>query len=61
MGNKYNPYFNQSGYADPTAYHAIKEASKDERMREVIRVLKSVAHLSGFEIVEIQIKRKERK
>jgi len=34
MGNKRNPKYNQSGYADPTAYEAISNVIKEEEGEE---------------------------
>ena len=43
---------NGSGYKDPTAEKAIKNAMRHkERVLKVIKTLQSVAHLAGFEIV----------
>ena len=62
MGNKYNPYFNQSGYADPTAYQALKPIIKEEteierKANELIKVLKYVANNAGFDFIgRIEIK-----
>lgn len=57
-----NPYFNNEGYADPTAYagarNIIKEENETEkRAFELIKVLKFIVRLSGFELIErIKIK-----
>lgn len=45
---------NGSGYADPTAYKAIRNVTKESRERlagKVVKTLQNVAHLAGFEIV----------
>jgi len=52
-----NPYFNDEGYADPTAYartkNIIKEDSETEkRASELIKVLKFIIRSTGFELIE---------
>lgn len=52
-----NPYYNNEGYADPTAYagtrNIIKEESKTEkRASELIKVLKFIIRSTGFELIE---------
>lgn len=52
-----NPYFNSERYADPTAYagtkNIIKEESETERRAsELIKVLKFIIRLAGFELIE---------
>ena len=60
--NKNNPYYNNEGYADPTAYYGTKEIIKedDERERkaaELIKVLKFIIRSTDFELIErIKIK-----
>lgn len=62
---KKNPYFNHEGYADPTACHAIKNATKEEehiekQVGEIIHIVKVLCDLTGFEIVgRIKIKHKK--
>lgn len=57
-----NPYYNNEGYADPTAYagtkNIIKEESETERRAsELIKALKFIIRLTGFELIErIKIK-----
>lgn len=57
-----NPYYNSEGYADPTAYAATKKLIKEEneterRASELIKVLKFIIRLSGFELIgRIKIK-----
>lgn len=47
-----NPYFNQSGCADPTAYHALKNLSDEEKkVNFLIKVLKYIIRESGFELL----------
>ena len=43
---------NKEGYADPTAYQAIKNIDREKRIRELVTVLKWIAGIAGFEIVE---------
>jgi hypothetical protein len=65
QGNKNNPFYNQSGYADPTAYHAMKSVSREERELEkkahnLMNVLKLIADWAGFEFIgRIQLKHKK--
>ena len=45
-------FFNSEGYADPTPYKAIKAAEElDKRVSALIKVIKAIAALSGFEII----------
>lgn len=47
-----NPYFNQSGRADPTAYRALKNLSDEEKkVNFLIKVLKYIIRESGFELL----------
>lgn len=51
-----NPYYNQSGCADPTAYKAVKAVSKEDAALEgrknfLIKVLKYIINNSGFELI----------
>jgi hypothetical protein len=65
MGNNKNPFFNQSGYADPTAYHGLKpiiqeEQELDKKVHNLINVLKFIVEWAGFEFIgRIQIKDKK--
>lgn len=44
---------NASGYFDPTAYEAIKNADKDaKKLRVLLQAIKSICDLADFEIVE---------
>lgn len=43
---------NKEGYADPTAYQAIKNVEREKRIRELVTVLKWISNVAGFEIVE---------
>ena len=55
-----NPFYNSEGYPDPTAYACIKEENELEgRVNVLIKALKSIIKLSGFELVNrIEIKDK---
>lgn len=41
MSNEKNPYYNQSGCADPTAYKAVKAVSKRMQLLKVERIFLS--------------------
>lgn len=46
---------NASGYYDPTAYHAIKNADAQmelERFHKLLGAIKDICELSGFSIEE---------
>lgn len=66
MGSKNNPYFNSEGYADPTAYRAMKtiqqkeNAALDGKVNSHIKAIKFVATEAGFEITN-RIERRNRK
>ena len=52
-----NPYYNNEGYADPTAYAGTKniikeEAETEKRAYDLIKVLKFIIRLVGFELIE---------
>lgn len=56
MGNRNNPYFNSSGYPDPTAFHGTKQIRKEEsaiehKLHNLIHVIRDIANLAGFEVV----------
>ena len=47
-----NPWENNSGCADPTAYAATKPISDDEqRVAELMKVLKYIIRAAGFELI----------
>ena len=47
-----NPYFNHEGYADPTAYHGMKNVIQiEQQVSDIIHVVKLICDLSGFEVV----------
>ena len=56
MGSKKNPRCNQEGYADPTAYEALKpiisaDTALENKVAFLIKVLKFIATEAGFDIV----------
>ena len=65
MSDKRNPKHNQSGCADPTAYHAIgnvikEEKELDKRVHNLISVLKFIIDWAGFELIgRIEIRHKK--
>lgn len=56
------PQYNSEGYADPTAFKAIKAVSaseSDERVTLLIKAIKSIISLSGFVLINrIELKEK---
>lgn len=66
MGNKDNPYFNSEGYADPTAYAAMRtiqreeNAALDSRVNLLIKVIKFIATEAGFDVIN-RIELRDRK
>jgi hypothetical protein len=69
MGNK-NPYYNASGYPDPTAYNALKPIIKEEKenkelekkAKNLIAVFRLIADWAGFDIVgKIHLKHRKSK
>jgi len=61
---KENHFLNSEGYPDPTAYACIeKENNLEYRVNTLIKVLKGIIALSGFELItriEIRDKRSGR-
>ena len=56
MGENKNPYYNSEGYADPTAYSALKpimqaDAALEGKVNFLIKVLKFIANEAGFDVV----------
>lgn len=52
-----NPKLNAEGYADPTAYMGMREVVKEEnetdkRAYDLVKVLKYIIRLAGFELTE---------
>ena len=55
MGGNKNPYYNSEGYADPTAYGALKpimqaDAALEGKVNFLIKVLKFIANEAGFDV-----------
>lgn len=47
-GGRYNP----EGYEDPTAYSAMKNiAEEEERVNALIKTIKTILRLAGFELI----------
>jgi hypothetical protein len=59
---KRNPYFNQEGYPDPTAYYGLKVIVKEEELmnkqvHDLCHIIKDICHLAGYDVMErIQLK-----
>lgn len=52
-----NPYYNNEGYPDPTAYYGTKDVIKEDvelerKTGELIKVLKFIIRSAGFELIE---------
>lgn len=41
---------NTSGYFDPTAWEAAKKIDTEERIKQLINVIRYIVRLAGFEI-----------
>lgn len=53
-------YQNKEGYADPTAFHALKNIEDEKKVSELVFVLKWIINKSGFELIErIQLRDKK--
>jgi hypothetical protein len=65
MGAGRGPKYNASGLPDPTVYYAIRNVVKeekelDERVRNLISVLKFIIDWAGFELIgRIEIRHKK--
>lgn len=51
-----NPYYNDSGCPDPTAYEALKpiiqeDAALEKKVHNLINVLKFIVEWAGFEFI----------
>ncbi len=47
-GGRYNP----EGYDDPTVYHAMRNiAEEEERVNALIKTIKTILKLAGFELI----------
>lgn len=50
---------NKEGYADPTAYQALKNIEDEKKVSDLVFVLKWIINICGFELVErIQLRNK---
>lgn len=64
-GEMMNPTKNSEGYADPTAYHGLKNIIQEEdevqkQVSQLVYLLKGVADMAGFEVVgRITLKHKQ--
>ena len=60
-----NPYLNNSGCNDPTAYKALKpivreDATLEKKVHNIINVLKFIVDWAGFEFIgRIKIRHKD--
>lgn len=43
---------NPEGYADYTAYYALQNIESEKRVSEVVKIIKHIVRLAGFELVE---------
>lgn len=51
MGDRNNPRYNNEGYADPTAFEAMRNMDKEnERFHRLLHTLFYLCELAGFEI-----------
>ena len=62
---KSSAYFNSEAYADPTAYHGLKNVIKEEaeterKVNELVHVIKVICSFAGFDLVE-RVKLKHKK
>ena len=47
-GGRYNP----EGYEDPTAYNSMRNiAEEEERVNALIKTIKTILRLAGFELI----------
>lgn len=57
FNSRNNPYYNDKGYADPTAYQGIEAAATSEyrarfdAIAALIHTVKYICELAGFEVV----------
>lgn len=64
MANK-NPYFNNSGCPDPTAFEALKpiiheDTALEKKVHNLVNTVKFIVDWAGFEMIgRIQIKDKK--
>lgn len=45
-----NPKLNKSGYYDPTAYEATKPTEEEIKVGKLVKAIRSVTELFGFDI-----------
>lgn len=51
MGDRNNPRYNHEGYADPTAFEAMRNIDKEnERFHKLLHTLFYMCELAGFKI-----------
>ena len=62
---KSSPFFNSEGYADPTAFHGMKniireETEMEDKVHTLVHVIKDIVNLAGFEVIgRIQFRHKK--
>lgn len=62
--SKNDLYYNGSGYADPTAYKALKSMTREDdelarKVRKLVDAIHDISHLAGFEVVgKVHLKHK---
>lgn len=62
---QYNQRRNSEGYADPTAYHGMKELIREEeimdkQVNDLVHIIKTTCNLVGYEVIgRIQFKHKK--
>ena len=64
LTKRLNPYYNHESYPDPTAYHGIKAAMKDDeesrQLHKLVNIIRDIVDMSDFEIVgRIELKNKK--
>lgn len=62
---KSSPFYNNEGYADPTAFLGTRNIIKEEtemenKVHTLVHVIKDIANLAGFEVIgRLQFKHKK--
>ena len=62
---KNNPFYNDEGYADPTAFYGMKSIIKEEtelenKVHTLVHIIRDVVDLAGFEVIgRIQFRHKK--
>lgn len=56
MSRNRSSYFNDEGYADPTAFHGLAEVIKEEKridhqVSDLVHVIKVICNLAGFDVI----------